>query len=145
MNFDIAQAQFGFRPPVTKPTHKVLQELTEEGMRVLVSKHYDKLRQSDIANLFPTSDEGFELAKKHSSDFFIQICGGYPYFNESRGAPRMAGRHQPFRIDAHARQVWLELYIPLLKELKEEGISEESIKSLWDYLNIFSLWMINTQ
>lgn len=145
MNFEITQAPFGVRPPVTKPSHEVLKEIGEDGMRELISKHYEGLRVSSIASMFPTEEAELDLAKKHAADFFIQICGGHPYFNESRGAPRMAGRHQPFAIDAHARNVWLELYKPLLLELKEQGVSESSLQSFWNYLNIFSLWMMNTK
>lgn len=145
MNLEIAQAQFGVRPPVTKPIPEFLLEVTEGGIRELISKHYDSLKVSDISHLFPMDEKEFEAAKTHSADFFIQICGGPAYFNQNRGAPQMVGRHAPFRIDAKARQVWLELYKPLILELKEKGVTETSLNSFWGYLNIFSIWMINTQ
>ncbi|WP_457750280.1 globin domain-containing protein [Sulfurimonas sp.] len=145
MNLEISQAQFGVRPPVTKPIPEFLLEVTETGLRELISKHYDAIKQSDIYQLFPQDDAEFEQAKVHSADFFIQICGGPAYFNTNRGAPRMVGRHAPFRIDAKARQIWLELYKPLLRELKEQGVTKTSLNSFWGYLNIFSLWMINMQ
>lgn len=50
-------------------------------------------------------------------------------------------RHQPFKITPKARVVWLECYIEVLKNL---DIEEDLIKSFWDYLDIFSIWMINT-
>lgn len=56
----------------------------------------------------------------------------------------MVGRHAPFRIDEHARRRWLEFYAELLPPLEEEGIDEEYIRSFWNYLDIFSIWMINT-
>lgn len=145
MNFNITQAPFGERPPVTKPIPQFLAEVGEEGIRELIFIHYELIKESNIAHLFPKDEAALELAKKHASDFFIQICGGRAHFNENRGAPRMVGRHAPFRIDEQARNTWLELYIPILKELKEEGVSEESIESFWNYLDIFSLWMINTK
>jgi len=145
MNLEISRAQFGVRPPVTKPIPEFLLEIKEEGIRELISKHYDVIKQSDIRHLFPQDDAEFEKAKVNSADFFIQICGGPKYFNTNRGAPQMVGRHAPFRIDAKARQTWLELYKPLLKELKEQGVTETSLYSFWGYLNIFSIWMINTQ
>lgn len=145
MNFEITYAQFGVRPPVTKPIPEFLIEIGEEGLRKLISDHYDAIKKSDIAFLFPIDEEEFELAKLHSSDFFIQICGGPAYFNKNRGAPQMVGRHAPFRIDAKARQTWLELYKPLILELQSKGITETSLNSFWAYLNIFSIWMINTK
>ncbi|MBU0720126.1 globin [bacterium] len=144
MNLNITQAPFGVRPPVTKPIPEFLIEVKEEGIRKLISDHYDTIKGSEIAHLFPINDDDFEKAKIHSSDFFIQICGGRAYFNENRGAPQMIGRHAPFRIDAKARETWLELYKPFIIELQKQGVTERSLQSFWDYLDIFSLWMINT-
>ena len=145
MNLEISHAQFGVRPPVQKPIPEFLLEMEEEGIRKLISDHYDAIKQSDIYFLFPQDHEEFEKAKVHSSDFMIQICGGPAYFNTNRGAPQMVGRHAPFRIDAKARQTWLELYKPLIYELKEGGVTETSLRSFWGYLDIFSIWMINTK
>ena len=110
-------------------------------MRKLISDHYDLLRVSNIKGLFPPSDEGFELAKKHSADFFIQICGGPDYFNQSRGAPMMAGRHAAFKITPEARLIWLESYIKVLEPL---DMPDDLKQSFWNYLDIFSIWMMNT-
>lgn len=145
MNLDITQVMFGVRVPVTKPIPEFLLEIGEDGLRKLVSNHYDKLRVSEISHLFPMDDQDFEDAKKHSSDFFIQICGGPKYFNENRGAPQMVGRHAPFRITSEARQTWLELYKPLILELEKDGITTTSLQSFWNYLDVFSSWMINTK
>jgi len=145
MDLEISYAQFGVRPPVEKPIPEFLLEVGEEGLRKLISKHYNAIKKSDIYHLFPQDDADFERAKVNSADFFIQICGGPAYFNQNRGAPRMVGRHAPFAIDAKARERWLELYQPLLEELREENVTETSLLSFWNYLNIFSLWMINTQ
>ncbi len=144
MDFRITFAPFGVRPDVVKPSPKFLEEVGEEGIRELVSKHYDSIKESSIYHLFPQNDEEFEQAKKNSSDFFIQICGGPKYFNKNRGAPMMSKRHSPFKITPYAREVWLTLYIPLMIELLEKGISKESVISYWNYLDIFSLWMVNT-
>ena len=142
MQFNISQGLVGTRPPVVKPSPKVLEFLGEQGMRKLISDHYDLLRVSNIKGLFPPSEEGFALAKQHSADFFIQICGGHPYFNENRGAPMMAARHQPFRITPEARKIWLESYIIVLSNL---DMPDDLKQSFCDYLDIFSIWMMNTQ
>jgi hemoglobin len=131
----------GNRPPVVKPDPKVLEFLGEEEMRKLISDHYDLLRVSNIKGLFPPTDEGFEMAKKHSADFFIQICGGPDYFNQSRGAPMMVGRHAAFKITPEARLIWLESYIKVLEPLE---MPEDLKQSFWNYLDIFSTWMVNT-
>jgi len=57
----------------------------------------------------------------------------------------MIGRHAPFRIDVKARATWLKLYKLLIEELKKQGVTETSLQSFWNYLNIFSIWMINSK
>jgi len=142
MNYTITQAQVGARPPVQLPNPEILSCLGEQGMRNMVNEHYELLKQSSIRGLFPPTSEGFEAAKKHSADFFIQICGGHRYFDESRGAPRMVARHAPFKITQEARRIWLESYIVILSKL---DLPDELKLSFWAYIDIFSIWMMNTQ
>jgi len=145
LNLQITDGVLGVRPPVTKPHPGFFHQVGEERFRKLVHDHYELIRNSDIAFLFPVNDDDdFEEAKRNAADFFIQICGGHPYFNERRGKPQMVGRHAPFRIDEPARRRWLELYAQLLPELAKEGVDEAYIQSFWDYIDIFSIWMINT-
>ena len=83
MDYSINTYSFGQRPAVTLPTPEFLEKMTEAGIRKMVSDHYNLLVQSEISHLFPRIEEALEKAKQRSSDFFIQICGGYPYFNEN--------------------------------------------------------------
>ncbi|MFT7002809.1 MAG: hemoglobin [Sulfurimonas sp.] len=146
MKLMISDGQIGVRPPVTKPHPGFLHEVGEERFKKLVYDHYELIKDSDISFLFPIFDEeDFDDAKKHAFDFLIQISGGPRYFEESRGEPRMVGRHAPFRIDESGRKSWLGLYQGLLEALPNEGISEEYIQSFWDYLDVFSMWMVNTK
>ena len=141
MEFTINQYEFGERPPVTLPSPYFLNILKEEGIRKMVSDHYDLLSQSEIKHLFPRIEEQLEKAKQRSSDFFIQICGGHPYFSENRGKPMLARRHAGFAINAEARITWLKCYQQVLAQL---DVPEEILTSFWNYLNIFSFWMVNT-
>ncbi len=142
MDFTISQYDFGHRPAVTIPTPEFLILLTEEGIRKLVSDHYDLLSKSKVSHLFPRIEEALDKAKQRSSDFFIQICGGNAYYNKSRGKPMLAARHSPFAINQKARIVWLECYIEVLSKL---DLPEPVIESFWNYLNTFSFWMVNTK
>ena len=77
MKLTITDGKIGVRPPVTKPHPGFLHEVGEERFRKLVDDHYDLIKDSDIAFLFPVFDEeDFDDAKKHAGDFLIQICGG---------------------------------------------------------------------
>lgn len=140
MIFTINQYEFGQRPPVTLPSPDFLKILKEEGIRKLVSDHYDLLAQSEIKHLFPRIEEQLDKAKQRSSDFFIQICGGHPYFNENRGKPMLASRHTPFAITPEARIVWLKCYQEVLSKLE---MPTPIVQSFWNYINVFSFWMVN--
>lgn len=126
---------------VNLPGPELLDHLKEEGLRQLISDHYDELIKSPIKDLFPSDEKGLALAKKHAGDFFIQLCGGPDYFNQSRGQPKMVQRHAPFKITPRAREIWLACYQPVLSRL---DIPAEVVQAFWNYLNLFSVWMINT-
>ena len=141
MELTISSFEFGHKPEITLPNPQFYILLKEEGIRNLVNEHYNVLQQSNINGLFPQDEEQFELAKRHSADFFIQICGGPAYFNENRGKPMLIKRHQQFKITPEARIIWLQCYISALSKLT---IPEDIILSYWNYLNYFSNWMVNT-
>ena len=146
MKLTITDGEIGVRPPVTKPHPGFLQEVGEKRFEELVYKHYELIENSDIAFLFPVFDEeDFAEAKRHAFSFLIEECGGPKYFTQERGKHQMVGRHAPFRIDESGRKTWLSLYAPLLEGLVDEGITEEYIQSFWDYLDIFSMWLVNTK
>ncbi len=141
MEFNITDSTLGERPPVTMPNPQILSKLKEEGIRKIVSEHYDLLVQSPIKDLFPESPIGLEGAKKHSADFFVQVMGGHPHYKENRGAPMMTRRHIPFSITPSARLVWMNCYKEVLSKV---DLPEDLMKSYWDYLDTFSKWMVNT-
>lgn len=146
LDFSILPYTEGVEPPVTKPNPAFLTEITEQGMRDLFQRFYMGLFNSPIKEIFPPSEEEMKIAGGYSADFFIQICGGPAYFNQSRGAPRMKGRHAPFRITPHARLHWLTTFEEALQPIiQEKCVSDDNIQSFWNYLNTFSIWMINSR
>ena len=146
MKLSISDGKIGVRPPVTKPHPGFLHEVGVERFEKLVYDHYELIEKSEIAFLFPVLDEeDFAEAKRHAFTFLLEISGGEALFTKERGEHQMVGRHAPFRIDEEGRKVWLQLYADLLEPLADEGISEEYIQSFWDYLDIFSMWLVNTE
>ena len=146
MKLIISDGVIDIRPSVAKPHPGFFHEVGEERFRKLVFDHYESIKTSDISFLFPIfDDDDFAEAQKHAADFLIEISGGPDFFTQSRGEHQMVGRHAPFRIDEQSRKVWLELYIPLLEALEEEGINPQYIESFWNYLDIFSMWVVNTK
>jgi len=146
LDFSILPYTEGVNPPVTKPNPAFLTDIGEQGMRDLFARFYAELFQSPIKDIFPLNEEEMQIAAQHSADFFIQICGGHAYFNQNRGAPQMRKRHAEFPITSHARLHWLVTFEEALQPIINEKLSsEENIQSLWNYINIFSQWMINTK
>lgn len=141
MELLITEYKPGERPHVERPSVEMYRILGEEGIRSLVNDHYELLKVSAVKDLFPQDKEGLEKAKKHTSDFFVQICGGPMYFNKNRGRPMMYKRHLPHKITPEARKVWLECY---QEALLKRDLPEEVMLSFWKYLDIFSIWMVNS-
>ncbi|MCL3782317.1 globin [Prolixibacteraceae bacterium JC049] len=141
-NFIISQSAMGERPDVPFPVPEFYNIVGEEGIRQIISDHYDLLAESSIKHLFPQSEEGLNRAKKNSADFFVQICGGPAYFIKNRGRPMMLKRHAPIQISSEARIVWLECYQQVLSQL---DVPQEILNSFWNYLDTFSKWMVNTK
>ena len=144
VDFSFHPYQEGVNPPVIKPNPEFLTDIGEQGMRDLFARFYALLYKSPIKDVFPLNEEEMQIAAQHSADFFIQICGGTPYFNQNRGAPQMRKRHAPFVITPNTRLHWLDTFEEALTPIIVENQSKaENIQSLWDYINIFSIWMIN--
>lgn len=127
---------------VQMPSKELYTHLGEAGIRQMINNHYNLLRVSEIAQLFPKSDEAFAQAQKNSADFFVQIFGGHPHYSENRGKPMLARRHQPFSITAQGRKVWLGCYQEVLQKL--DGVPENVVLSFWSYLDEFSKRMVNS-
>lgn len=146
LDFSILPYTEGVNPPVTKPNPAFLTDIGEEGMRTLFSRFYSLLFKSPIKDIFPLDEEEMQIASQHSADFFVQICGGPQYFNKNRGAPQMRKRHAPFPISPNARLHWLVTMEEALQPIiAEKQSSTENIQSFWNYVNVFSQWMINTR
>ncbi|NOR74723.1 MAG: globin [Draconibacterium sp.] len=141
MEFTTNKYTVGEHPNVTLPSSEMFSLLKEDGIRKMVSDHYDLLIESTIKDLFPKNPIALEKAKEHSADFFIQICGGPEYFNKNRGRPLLKKRHMPFKITAAGREEWLNCYKPVLEKM---DLPENVIQSFWNYLDIFSKWMVNS-
>lgn len=142
MELTISKYTWSEKPDVQLPSAQVFVLLGEQGIRNLVSNHYDLLIESEIRELFPKNPIALEMAKEHAADFFIQICGGPMYFNKHRGKPMLNRRHLPFKITAEGREVWLNCY---REALLKTGLPDSVLLSFWQYLDVFSKWMINSR
>lgn len=127
----------GGPPPVNPDIRKVYDSAGEEALRELVDMFYEEIKTSSIISMFP---ENLEESKKKAADFLIQVMGGPQYYTHNYQPPRMRSQHLPFEIDEKARRAWLGCY---KKALAKSGISDKDKGIIWDYLEVFSTWMVN--
>ncbi len=139
--FTITELPFGERRTNFKPDIRIYEYLNEEGIRQMVSNHYDLLVKSEIKEIFPPEGDLLDGAKKRSADFFIQRMGGPEYYKMTRGNPMLANRHLPFKISPKTRIVWLTCYKEVLSKL--ENVPEDIVLAFWKWLDEFSNWMVN--
>lgn len=66
MDFAIKESTLGVDSPIIKPNPGFLTQVGEERFRKLVDDHYENIRDSDIAFMFPVDyPDEFAKVKKH--------------------------------------------------------------------------------
>jgi hemoglobin len=74
----------------------------------LVGRFYDAVAADPLLRpLYPETDDGLPLARRHLTLFLAQYWGGPTTYQEERGHPRLRMRHAPFAIGPVARDAWL--------------------------------------
>ena len=139
-------------PPLTSPPSittfpdpGIYRTMGAEGIRNLLRAVYRKLGASTIAGLFPQDPAALEAAADRSSLFFVGICGGPPLYEQAYGSPKMRQRHASFAITDGARLVWLGCWEEVLADAPATlNFPAEHRDGFKDYLEKFSLWMVNT-
>lgn len=132
-------------PPPTgePPSPGILAALGEEGVFQMLEDFYALLEESSVRNLFP---EDMRSASRKSAAFFVQLLGGRPLYSQHFGPPRLRQRHEPFEIDARAREVWLERFEHLLARAEERyGFPAKHLDGFREFLRSFSAWMVNAE
>jgi hemoglobin len=94
----------------------------------LVRRFYEGVATDEI--LRPMYDEDLLPAEKRLVAFLSQYFGGGSEYEELRGAPMLRARHLRFKIDASARDAWLD---HMGDALDAAGISSMDRDELWRY------------
>jgi hemoglobin len=127
-------------PPQGPPlSRELFQTLGEEKIRKIAYLFYENIKVSEIISMYP---EDLNLSSEKLADFLIQVMGGPAYYIKKYGPPRMRARHFPFIIDEKARRVWLSCF---KKALNESNLEESILKEIWEFLESFSAWMVNSK
>lgn len=146
LDFSILPYEEGVELSVIKPNPEFLIEIGEAGMRELIDRFYLELTQSPIEAYFPKESSAMRDAEETAVDFFIEICGGRRYSDHTHGSVEAKKSQVPFPINTETRVHWLECFAKALQPLvTEKQSSVERVRSFWNYLNTFSIWMIHAK
>lgn len=106
----------------------------------LVRKFYEGVADDPVLRpLYPEAD--LAPAAERLLLFLEQYWGGPRTYSDERGHPRLRMRHQPFRVDALARDHWLAHMRVAVDDL---GLAKDDETELWNYLTMAAHSMVNT-
>ncbi len=107
--------------------------------RRLVTTFYEGVAADPLLRpMYPEEDLG--PAADRLTLFLVQYWGGPSTYSEQRGHPRLRMRHAPFRVDAAARDAWLQHMRHAVDSL---GLPEPHHSALWQYLERAAYFMVN--
>jgi hemoglobin len=111
----------------------------EEGFRRLVAAFYAQVPEDDILGpMYPKQD--LAGAEERLRLFLIGRFGGPPTYIEQRGHPRLRMRHAPFRLDAAARNRWVQL---MDRALDQSGLPLEAVEVLRPFFHDVATFLRN--
>ncbi|MBL8177133.1 MAG: globin [Bryobacterales bacterium] len=120
---------------------KVFEAIGEEGFARLVAAFYRQIPGDDILGpMYPKED--MAGAEQRLRDFLIFRFGGPPRYIEERGHPRLRMRHNPFPVDANARDRWVQLMDNAFREAALPREAEEVLRGFFAHVATF---LINRQ
>ncbi len=91
--------------------------------------------------LYPEEDLG--PAEVRFRMFLEQYWGGPRTYSDLRGHPRLRMRHQPFTVDAAARDAWLRCMQQALATIDVERLDDAHRAQLWEYLRAAAHSLVN--
>lgn len=129
-------------PQVERPNPAIFEAMGQDAIFRMIDDFYALLAESEIAFMFP---EDMQTASAKSGAFFVGLLGGPPLYHQRHGSPMLRARHMPFPIDMHARDVWLACFMQVLKDAPARyGFPAEHLPGFIEFLDKFSVWMINS-
>jgi hemoglobin len=106
----------------------------------LTARFYEGVAADPVLKpMYP--EEDLEPARQRLQLFLEQYWGGPTTYSDTRGHPRLRLRHQPYKINPHARQRWLDHMTVAVDSLELAPLQRET---LMDYLTRAATAMLNT-
>ena len=105
----------------------------------LVERFYEGVATDPI--LRPMYPEDLSSSVPHTAGFLAQYFGGgWAYYSEERGHPRLRMRHAPFVIDQAAREAWLG---HMLAAVRSGELPPDIEATMVEYFERASQFMVN--
>ena len=107
----------------------------------LVERFYVGVADDPV--LRPMYPEDLTDSVTHTAGFLAQYFGGgWAYYSEERGHPRLRMRHAPFPIDQEARDHWLA---HMLAAVRSGGLPPDIEATMVEYFERASQFMVNQE
>jgi hemoglobin len=117
----------------------IYQLLGEAKLTAIVAAFYRRVPTDPILGpMYPPQD--LAGAEHRLRTFLTYRFGGPPTYLQERGHPRLRMRHAPFRVDAAARDRWMEL---MMAAIDEVGVSPEHRSYLEQFLGDIATFLRN--
>lgn len=108
----------------------------------LVRHFYERVAADEVLlALYPDPDD-LEPARQRLWLFLAQYFGGPTTYSEQRGHPRLRMRHNPFVIDAAARDRWLAAMRWAIDQMHCDPAVDAA---MWQYFTMAAEAMRNTE
>lgn len=127
-------------PEVRFPSSRVFAACGETMLRELALAQHVRMRNGELARMFPSDAKQFSRAVEKAADFLVESAGGPAAYTERHGGGCMRTRHFPFTIDERAREVWLSC---LWLAFDDVCFPAECREEVWEWLEAMSVRMIN--
>lgn len=118
----------------------ITRQLDEAGMRRLAAAFYRRMREDDLIGPMYPQDDWAGAEERFAGFLCFRFYGNMGYI-ESRGHPRLRGRHLPFRIGEAERDRWLEI---MRASLLETAVPEEAAAELRAFFSQVADFLRNT-
>lgn len=112
----------------------------QDALYDMIDHFYTLVEQDNrINHLFPGD---FKETSRKQKQFLTQFLGGPSLYTEEHGHPMLRQRHLPFKIDAHAKNAWLEnMHIAIETAQLSHGVGDY----LYERLKLTAEHMVNTE
>jgi hemoglobin len=125
---------------MTDSSQTVYDLIGADGFERLIDAFYRRVAADPVLRpMYPDGD--LAPSARRLRLFLQQFFGGPRTYSDERGHPRLRARHNPFRIDQVARDVWVR---HMLAALDEADIPDSARSIMQAYFERTATHMINT-